>query len=236
VGLTKFFKLEKLKIKAYAKKARVGVPEGTFEAMFNPESFQQKYAVVYGKKQGRNSSGKDVQYDRSLPSDLDLKLILDGTDASQSGVFAVAGYLRKSNMSVSQQVKKFLDLTFHMNGEIHQPNYLSVEWGDLIFACRLSSVDVNYTSFDRSGKPLRAELDISLVAAEEVIKRQAIENKSSPDLTHRRIVKSGDTLPLMTQEIYGSSIHYLRVAQVNRINDFRNLKPGLEIFFPPLET
>ncbi|NOY83787.1 MAG: hypothetical protein GXO96_02990 [Nitrospirae bacterium] len=84
--------------------------------------------------------------------------------------------------------------------------------------------------------PLHAELDINLIADEEVEKRQAKENKSSPDLTHVRLVKSGDTLPLMSKEIYGTSVHYLRVAQVNGLDDFRNLVPGQEIFFPPLET
>jgi len=173
-----------------------------------------------------------VNYDRSLPSDLNLKLILDGTNVNKFGIELLFG----SNMTVSERVKEFLDLTFHMNGSIHQPNFLLVEWGDLIFSCRLGSVDVNYSTFDRSGKPLRAELDITLVADEEVKKRQAKENKSSPDLTHLRIVKAGDTLPLMSKEIYGSSAHYLRVAQVNGLDDFRNLPPGQEIFFPPLET
>ncbi len=231
MGLTNLFKLEKLKIKAYKNGKRAGLPVGTFEAMFNPASFKQKYAVVYGKNQGRNSSGMKVNYDRSLPSDLNLKLILDGTGVDKFGIELLFG-----SQTVSERVKDFLDLTFQMNGTIHQPNFLSVEWGDLIFSCRLSTVDVNYSAFDRSGKPLRAELDINLVADEEVAKRQAKENKSSPDLTHRRIVKSGDTLPLMSKEIYGSSAHYLRVAQVNRLDDFRNLSPGQEIFFPPLAT
>lgn len=231
MGLLNLFKLEKLKIKAYKNGKRAGLPVGTFEAMFNPESFKQKFAVVYSKNQGRNSSGMKVNYDRSLPSDLNLKLVLDGTNVDKFGIELLFG-----SKTVTERVTEFLDLTFHMNGAIHQPNFLVVEWGDLIFSCRLGSVDVNYTSFDRSGLPLHAELDINLIADEEVEKRQAKENKSSPDLTHVRLVKSGDTLPLMSKEIYGTSVHYLRVAQVNGLDDFRNLVPGQEIFFPPLET
>ena len=48
-------------------------------------------------------------------------------------------------------------------------------------------------------------------------------------------MKSGDTLPLLCKEIYGSPEHYLRVAQANNLNNFRNLTPGQEIIFPPLE-
>ena len=122
-----------------------------------------------------------------------------------------------------------------MNGTIHEPNFLKVEWGDLIFSCRLGSVDISYTSFNRDGTALRAELDVNLLSDQDVKKRIAKENKSSPDLTHSRIVKSGDSLPLLTKEIYGSSMYYLRVAQANNLDDFRNLTPGQEIFFPPLE-
>jgi len=230
MGLKNPFKLERLKIKAYSDRARKK-SVGDFEAMFNPQSFKQKFAIVYGKKQGYNSTGQEVDYARSKPSDLNLKLIVDGTGVDQIGIISLF-----KTKKVSDRVKEFLDLTFRMNGKIHEPNFLVVEWGDLIFSCRLGSVEINYTTFDRSGSPLRAELDITLIGDKEVKKRMATENKSSPDLTHRRVVKSGDTLPLLTKEIYGSSVHYLRVAQVNALRDFRNLSPGQEIIFPPLET
>jgi nucleoid-associated protein YgaU len=229
VALKNLFKLEKLKIKAYPNNKRNSAERiGTFEAMFNPTSFQQKYAIQYGKNQGFNSTNKKVNYARSKPTDLNLKLILDGTGVHEMGI------LRLRQKTVSERVEQFLKLTFRMNGKIHEPNYLVVEWGDLIFSCRLGSVDISYTSFDRDGAALRAELDVNLIADVAVKKRMAIENKSSPDLTHSRIVKSGDTLPLLSKEIYGDSSYYLRVAQANNLDDFRNLQPGQEIFFPPL--
>jgi len=47
-------------------------------------------------------------------------------------------------------------------------------------------------------------------------------------------VRSGDTLPMLSKEVYGSPNHYLRLAQVNQLDDFRNLTPGQRIVFPPL--
>ncbi len=226
------FKLEKLKIKAYKARTRSTADQvGTFEAMFNPESFKQKYEILYGKHQGFNATNKKVNYSRSKPRELSLKLLLDGTGVEELG-FKKLG----PRQTVAERVKRFLDLTFRMNGEIHEPNYLVVEWGELIFSCRLGSVDITYTSFDRDGKALRAELDVSLVSDKAAEKRVREENKSSPDLTHARTVRAGDTLPLLTKAVYGSSIHYLRVASFNNLDDFRNLTPGREIFFPPLET
>ena len=82
-----------------------------------------------------------------------------------------------------------------MNGDIHEPNYLTVEWGDLTFSCRLESVNITYTNFERDGTPLRAELDVSLISDIEAEKRLREESMSSPDLTHSRVLRSGDTLP-----------------------------------------
>jgi nucleoid-associated protein YgaU len=229
MALKNLFKLEKLKIKAYKSRNRAVTDFiGTFEAMFNPTSLQQKYAIQYGKNQGLMTMGRQAVYTRNQPTDLRLKLLLDGTGVHEMGS------LRLRQKKVSERVEEFLKLTFRMHGKTHEPSYLVVEWGDLIFSCRLGSVDISYTSFDRDGTALRAELDVTLLADVAVKKRIALENKSSPDVTHSRIVKSGDTLPLLSKEIYGDASYYLRLAQANNLDDFRNLQPGQEIVFPPL--
>jgi hypothetical protein len=230
-------KLQKLKIKAYRKRKRSPSDlVGTFEAMFNPASFGQQYAIEYGKLQDVNSTNKAMQYAYSKPRELSFKLILDGTGVQEIDILQFG-----KRKTVSARVQEFLKLTFQMNGDIHEPNFLVAEWGGkedggLMFSCRLASVNVTYTSFNRDGSPLRAELDITLISDLEVGKRLALENKSSPDLTHSRVVKTGDTLPLLTKDVYGSSIYYLRVAEINGLDNFRELALGQEIFFPPLES
>jgi nucleoid-associated protein YgaU len=68
----------------------------------------------------------------------------------------------------------------------------------------------------------------------EDVKRAAKENKSSPDLTHVRVAKAGDTLPNMCHEIYGDPAFYFRIAEWNGLGNFRSLQPGTRIEFPPL--
>lgn len=231
-------KLEKLKINAYSSgdRSRSSYID-TFEAMFNPTSFAEKYRTVYDKRQSINTEGKTANYAYSPPTELTLKLILDGTGVSRMGLSGIM-----SAPSVSEQVEKFLKLTYHMNGDIHQPNFLEVAWGDMkfwgdpMFPCRLRTLDISYTTFDRDGTALRAELNMVLISDQDLKKQIRKEGKNSPDLTHTRLVKSGDTLPLLCKEIYGQSSYYMQVAQVNQINNFRNLTPGQTIFFPPLAT
>ena len=228
------FKLEKLTVTAYSDGDRTKQVGDPFEAMFNPTSYARKYEIRYAKDIGINNSKQKVNYARSGPEELNIKLVLDGTGVHQMGITNLFG----ENKTVSERVEEFLDLTFRMNGDIHEPNYLLVSWGGetaLNFECRLSTVDISYSSFNRDGTPLRAELDATFLSDTAVAKRMALESKTSPDLTHTRMVKSGDTLPLLTKAVYGSASHYVRVAQVNRLDDFRNLTPGQELFFPPLE-
>jgi nucleoid-associated protein YgaU len=107
-------------------------------------------------------------------------------------------------------------------------------WGDLVFECVLSKVDIKYTLFDRTGLALRAELNTTFIGSIEDAKRVKQEDKKSPDLTRERIVQAGDTLPLIASELYENPSYYLELARVNGLNHFRKLKPGTTLRLPPL--
>src|SRR5690606_728458 len=107
-------------------------------------------------------------------------------------------------------------------------------WGMLFFEGVLTSLSFNYKLFKPTGIPLRVVATASFSASLEDVLRIAKEKKNSPDLTHIRVVKEGDTLPLMAYRIYGDPAYYLEVARVNKLTNFRNLTPGDEIFFPPV--
>jgi nucleoid-associated protein YgaU len=60
-------------------------------------------------------------------------------------------------------------------------------------------------------------------------------NKSSPDLTHIVEFKAGDTLPQICYKIYNDALYYKDVAMANNLTDFRNIKPGTILKFPPVK-
>jgi hypothetical protein len=171
---------------------------------------------------------RPARYGYTPPGDLSFKLVLDGTGVNSIGVAALG---RKN---VKDSIKTFRKLCLDMNGDIHQPNFLIIRWGDAEFHARLKSLDINYKLFDESGDPLRAELDVAFVSDKPAAAIAREAGKSSPDLTHVRVVRSGDTLPLLCREIYGSSEYYLRVAADNGLDDFRELVPGQRLRFAPL--
>lgn len=238
MSLLNLFKLEKLRIEAYTDEGRntpANPPKMT--VMFNPTSYKKKHAIAYDapSQQAINTPGRPARYAYTPPGDLSFQFILDGTGVNYFGAEKLVRVLKGE--SVKKQIKQFEKLCLKMNGDIHEPNFLKIVWGDhLTFSARLRSLDITYKLFDESGDPIRAELDVSFVEdkSAKTIFREA--GKSSPDLTHVRVVKSGDTLPLLCKEIYGSSAHYLRVATHNSLDNFRELVPGQKLNFPPLDS
>jgi len=237
MALLNLFKLEKLKIEAFTdegRKAKADPP--SMEVMFNPTSYKKTHAIAYESPslQAINTPGRPARYAYTPPAGISFRFILDGTGVNYMGVKALARTLKGE--SVKKDIAKFEQLCLKMNGDIHEPNFLLIRWGDFTFSGRLKTLDVTYKLFDEGGDPLRAELDVSFVEdkSAKTIFREA--GKNSPDLTHARTVKSGDTLPLLCKEIYGSSEYYLRVARDNRLDDFRNLTPGQKLRFAPLES
>jgi hypothetical protein len=238
-----YWKLEKLTIYSYSNVARTENKK-QFEVMFNPDSYSLSYENIYSGYQALNTSGRVSKYILSKPSNLSLKLIFDGTGVSEFSLPLSETYfdpvfeLRRpwaNTQTVTQRIDEFVKLTAVMDGDLHQPRFLKVEWGTMIYKCRLKNYTVKYTLFDKGGDPLRAEIDVVFFYETDDAERLRRENKHSPDLTHKRIVKSHDTLPLLCQEVYGSSRYYLEVARANKLVDFRNLVVGQEIYFPPIE-
>jgi hypothetical protein len=198
-----------------------------FKAHVNPESYTQSVFVNFSDMQASGTSGAASKHSHTEPEVLQFEFLLDRTGA--------LGNLATGPIGVIPDIIHFKQLTLDFEGEIHRPRYLKLIWGTLLFDCQLQSLDIEHKMFSPQGLPLRAVLKASFKEYIEETKRTIKENKSSPDLTHVRTVKEGDTLPLMSQRIYGDSRYYLEIARINGITNFRKLEPGSELVFPPIE-
>lgn len=225
------FKLEKLKIFAYSDLVRKSDIAGSpFEAMFNPQTLSWTNTTRFDRGKGAGSGTQRAIFLRTQPSDLQLSLLLDGTGVEEMGLVN----LFSDTKTVQGRIDAFLALAYLPLSKTHEPSYLRVQWGTFTFECRLSGVTVNYTSFDRAGSALRAELALTLAADGDPFKQQAKAALTSPDVSHARVVRGGDTLPLMTSEVYGSTTPMIRVARANGLDHLRGVAPGRTLIFPPL--
>jgi hypothetical protein len=141
-----------------------------------------------------------------------------------------------TKISVSKIIKNFLALTYTPNKDTHRAGYLMLTWGNTLEAkrCVMNDASITYELFDASGEPLRAKISCSFTEFTDEELARAISQTSSPDLTHTRTVRQGDTLPIMCERIYGDPKLYLQVAKFNKLSNYRRLVPGQKIYFPPL--
>ena len=246
MGLDLSFKRAKMTILAYRDAAR-SKTLGSFEVQYNPETLKRHHSNKFAEGAAPGDTSKTGPWVYSPAARLDVALIFDGTRVGAMGLEQLRADARRT---VDERVAEFMDACCHIDGDTHEPPFLRIQWGSVVgavfkgtsatvtkeppaFDCRLESVEVNYETFGRDGTPLHARLAATFVEDIDPAREAKLKKRSSPDLTHRRMVVAGDTLPLLCREIYGSPLHYLRVAQVNMLEDFRNLTPGQELIFPP---
>lgn len=215
--------ITKLKIEAYLDNeySEKATPF-EFVAMFNPTTFNRVLAIEYEDGEAAGNSAVEKKFKAIKPSDFSVELLIDGTGVSGPKI------------DVSDKIDSFLQVCAAYNGEIHRPHYLKVNWAKLVLKAVLTGVDVAYTLFDNNGAPLRAKINATFSETVADDYRVKEEKNESPDLTHVRTVTEGDTLPLMTKRIYGDSKFYMQVAKANGLKNFRNLRPGDQIYFPPI--
>ena len=218
--------LEKLKIIGFKDAAYSDPPNGLkpFEAMLNPESYTLDYKVEYQDGQGQGTSSAQQRFTVKKPDEFSFELLLDSTGIIDS----------KPRESIDADIVELRDLLLKYEGDIHEPKHFKVVWGTLLFKGRCTGLNINIKLFNPDGKPIRAICKVSFKGSIEDNLRTATERRQSPDLTHYRLVKAGDTLPNLCYQIYGNSSYYLQVARVNKLAGFRQLVPGQELFFPPL--
>lgn len=220
--------LEKLKVVAYSDpEFNTKIADGEFSTLMNPEKYTYHYKIETDENQAAGTSTVSPKFNKKLPENLELDFVFD-----RSGV--INGYASVED-GIIDDIEKFKKVILDYNGDEHKPNYLIISWGTLLFKGSMTEMTVEFKLFKPDGTPIRAIAKAKFQGFVEDNLRAAKENNKSPDLTHFRTVKDGDTLPLMSFTIYGDSKYYLEVARVNNIVNFRKLKTGQKLFFPPLQ-
>jgi hypothetical protein len=220
------------------------VPEDSYQVQINPESYTISQRINYEHKYPAGSPGDDPKFDHLNPTTLDFTIVFDGTGVvpPPAGpldnvpiVGAIASLISGGDdtKDVVAQLRKFANVVYAFKEADHRPRRVRLTWGKQLFDGVLTSISLNYKLFSPAGVPLRVEAKVSFESVILDIMRDAELKKSSPDLTHNRTVIAGDTLPLLTHDIYGTPKYYVEVARANKLYNFRKLNEGKQVFFPP---
>ncbi|HCS13703.1 MAG: peptidoglycan-binding protein [Zetaproteobacteria bacterium CG06_land_8_20_14_3_00_59_53] len=208
-----------------------------FTAMLNPESFKHDKSINYSgmsKSDIKKAGGIPLGASAAMPrfkntgsEKVSFSLTVDGT--------GVVPPNSENSGSISGKIKALSQVVYDYKGSSHEPNVVKLVWGSFCFYGRLTSMSTDYTLFTPDGEPLRAKVSLSFTDYTSIKEEALKANKSSPDLTHSIEVKAGDTLPLLCHRVYKDSTYYLDIARINGITNFRNIRPGMRLKFPPLK-
>jgi hypothetical protein len=244
-------KLEKLTLRAFKPAANPDDkplpsddPNDMYVLQVNPSTYTLNKSIVYSRLTGQGDTATESLYKHTAPASLSFEFLFDGTGVvpapSEIGDVPLVGAIASKlsggpkGFEVIQEIRKFDRLVHEFDGKIHRPRELLLVWGTLAFPCVLTSASYRYTLFRPDGSPLRAIASCSFCEHVPRSLKERQKNATSPDLTHLRDVRDGDTLPAMAHEIYGKPELYLEVARVNKLVNFRRLRSASRVAFPPV--
>ncbi|WP_051260815.1 CIS tube protein [Algoriphagus marincola] len=249
--------LEKLKITAFSDDFFTSSRQ-TYVVMYNPTAYSQEVQNKWVPEEGladgaqnqfRSNQSESVTFEflfdataasppgNDTPGDINLDYLGDSkpnTDLISNDKISAIQIIQKDK-HVDRAIQKFLDITQKIQSDTHKPNFLQINWGAFQFRGVLESATINYKLFNSAGLPIRATISAKFKQSISREEQAAETSRNSPDLTHIRTVKAGDTLPIMCQRIYGTPDYYLEIARINQLKNFRKLEIGEELSFPPVK-
>lgn len=250
--------LEKLKITAF-EDDEYSATTATYVVMYNPTSFSYKVTSDWLPEEGVDPDARQLQFRANKSDSVSFEFLFDATGASPPGN-DMSGDLdldylgdnsinrdlisseRESAIEIIQEDKhvdraitRYLEITQNIQSSTHTPNYLQINWGAYQFRGVVQDTTISYKLFNSAGLPIRATVSSNFVQSLSRKEQAALAGRESADLTHKRIVKEGDTLPLLAKRIYGDPSFYIEIAKANNLKNFRNLKAGQELVLPPVQ-
>ena len=218
---------KKLSIVAY-KDYSFNSKTGQFDVLVNPRHFSTNQVVNYNIDTAAGSPGVEPRFKNIPPQKCQLKVIFDST-----GIIANPPPSLKGK-TVDQQTSAFMNVVGQYKGNIHRPSPVELIWDKFKFKGVMVDLSITYNVFKPDGTPCRAEADASFVTGSTKEEILISAKNSSPDMSHVRMLKAGDTVQSMCEDIYGSENYFVQVAQSNNLNHLRGVRTGQSLVFPPL--
>ncbi len=116
-----------------------------------------------------------------------------------------------------------------------RPPMVTFQWGPVIsFRAVISNLTQKFTMFKSDGTPVRASLSVTFQEAMEMGRFPSQNPTSSSKIGYKtRVVKEGEYLDWIAFEEYGDANLWRLIAEVNNIDNPKDLVPGQVIAIVP---
>lgn len=167
----------RLIIKAYSD-SNFTEEKGVFSTTINPNDIRISSSLNYNFSTGLGSPSNYVKYNTSSPRTLDFVLCFDAT-----------GVYNGKKDDVHEKVNDLNNLIYDFKEDLKSPYYIRVIWGIIDFKGRLSCMETAYTMFEANGKPIRAQVEVSVIECKD----KALLSNSSAVASDAGSVAAGDS-------------------------------------------
>ena len=215
----------KMSITAYTDENFSQVSNNALELPIDPDMVRLTKGIRYAEDKQLGSLNGSNAYVRYHPETLYFECLFDMTHTLEDNT---------EKIPVHAMVDSLEQRLYDYNTEGHRPSFVKVEYGDIIFMGQLQTLETEYTLFDKDGKPLRAELKVTLTGYCSHEEENSHFSKRSPDVSRLVTLSEGQTLASLCNEVYGDSFLVVQVARFNGLNSFRNVPAGTTILLPML--
>ena len=197
-------------------------PPPAVPVQFNPTDYTIDHGSRYAEMPVPGLSMPILQFIRGEAQFLNLELFLDATDA-------------RGNVHQSlAQLRKFVEI----DGNLHAPPVCEFSWGNdatfKSFTGVMVSLREKFTLFNADGSVARARLNVSFKSYRSAEVQLRDLKLSSPDRTHVRVLREGETLAHIASEAYGDPRAWRTIALANGIERPRFVPAGTALKVPAL--
>jgi hypothetical protein len=196
------------------------LPPRPVNVLFNPTDLSVDRASHYASMPVPGLAMPILQYIRGESDVLHLELFLDRVD---------------QNSDIENDIIQ-LETFVTIDSGLHAPPVVEFAWGQgkFLFTGVVASLHKKMTLFSEDGRTLRARLTLSLKSYKSAEVQLRELNLSSPDRTHVRVLREGETLAHIAREVYGDPRIWRPIALANGVERPRFIAPGTPLRIPAL--
>lgn len=200
----------------------------SIECMFNPKEYTFTKSNNWSQSKTKGKNVPKLEFNGGNPTDLKVQLFFDTYESGED--------VRKKYTNAIWQLAMVNKDKQDPKTKKSQPPKCEFRWGSMwSFKAVLADVTQKFTLFLPDGTPVRATLDVTFRQTEDegLFPKQNPTSGGMPG--HRtRIVKAGETLDWIASQEYGEAKYWRYIAEINRIDNPFQMKPGTVLQLPPL--
>lgn len=199
-------------------------------ALFNPNTYSISKSVEYQSHRRKELNAPLLSFVGGGSRSLSLQLFFDVTESPRVDGMPVKDVRALTN--------KLVELT-RISRNTMRPPVCRIFWGssrfansDFPFTGVVSQLQQEFTFFDSSGTPLRANVNVSFTEFLGWGKGAEKDRRKTDPVFTTRVVRRGDSLNHIAAEVYGDPGAWRAIAEINDIDDPRGLEVGRLLRIP----